>query len=103
MSIVVVARLYPNPGQTAEVLAALEAAAPAIHAEQGCELYAGHETPDGTIVMIEKWTTQADLDAHLAGEPVRVYREARSPFEAQSPRLEILTPRAYGDPERGTL
>lgn len=103
MSIVAIARLFPKPGHTADLLAALEAASPAIHAEQGCELYAGHEAPDGTIVMIEKWTTQADLDAHLAGEPVRVYREARAPFEAQRPQLEILVPAGYGDPERGAL
>jgi len=103
MSIVVIARLFPNPGQTAELLAALEAAAPAIHAEPGCELYAGHEAPDGTIVMIEKWSTQADLDGHLAGEPVKVYRDARAPYEAQRPQLEVLVPRSYGDAERGAL
>ena len=103
MSIVVVARLFPKPGHTADLIAALEAASPAIHAEQGCELYAGHEAPDGTIFMIEKWATQADLDAHLAGEPVSIYRDARAEFEAKRPELEILRPLANGDSERGTL
>lgn len=45
MSIVAIARLFPKPGHTADLLAALEAASPAIHAERGCELYAGHEAP----------------------------------------------------------
>lgn len=103
MSIVVTARLFPKPGHLADVLAALHAASAAIYAEQGCELYAGHEAPDGTIVMIEKWATQADLDAHLAGEPVRVYREARAPFEAQRPQMELLKPLAGADSERGAL
>lgn len=103
MSIVVIARLFPKEGRGAELLAALEAASPSIHAEQGCELYAGHLAPDGTLLMIEKWATRADLDAHLAGEPVRVYREARQPFEAQRPQIEILEPLGYGDPERGAL
>lgn len=103
MSIVVIARLFPKPGRTADLLAALEAASPAIHAEPGCELYAGHEAPDGTIVMIEKWATQADLDAHMTSPAVLAYREARAPFEAERPQLEILLPRPYGDPARGAL
>ena len=103
MSIVAIARLFPKPGHTADILAALEIASPAIHAEQGCELYAGHEAPDGTIVMIEKWTTQADLDAHMTSPAVRIYREARAPFEAKSPEIEVLTAAPYGDPDRGAL
>ncbi|HWK19880.1 MAG TPA: putative quinol monooxygenase [Microbacteriaceae bacterium] len=103
MSIVAIARLYPKPGHTTDVLAALAYASPSILAEQGCELYAGHEAPDGTILMIEKWATQADLDAHLAGEPVRAYRDARAPFEERTPQLEILTPLEGADPERGMI
>ncbi len=103
MSVVNVARLFPKPGQTAEMLRILGEHAAAVHAEDGCELYAAHEAPDGTIVMIEKWTTQADLDAHLAGEPLRVYREAREPYQERGPQLEVLVPVPLGDPERGAL
>ena len=103
MSIVAIARLFPTPGHTADLLAALEAASPAIHAEQGCELYAGHEAPDGTVVMIEKWTTQADLDAHVTSPAVLAYREARAPFEAKAPEIEVIEARPFGDPERGAL
>ena len=35
------------------------------------ELYAIHDAPDGTIVMIEKWTSVGDLDDHGLGEAVR--------------------------------
>ncbi len=103
MSVIVVARLFPNPRQTADYLRIFAENAAAVHAEQGCELYAAHEAADGTILMIEKWASQADVDSHLAGEPVRVYREARQPFEAQRPQMEIVTAVPAGDPVRGAL
>lgn len=103
MSVVNVARLFPKSGQTAEMLRILGEHADSVHAEQGCEFYAAHEAPDGTIVMIEKWTTQADLDAHLAGEPLRIYREARAPYQERGPQLEVLVPVPLGDPARGAL
>ncbi|OJX63197.1 MAG: hypothetical protein BGO95_09290 [Micrococcales bacterium 73-13] len=103
MSIVVVARLFPKPGRKADFLAALEAASPAIHAERGCELYAGHEAPDGSLVLIEKWATQADLDAHAVGEPVLAYRAAKAEFEERPPVVEALVPLGYGDATRGTV
>lgn len=38
-------------------------------AEQGCVEYTFAADPleDGRVVLFEKWLTQADLDAHLAG------------------------------------
>jgi quinol monooxygenase YgiN len=32
---------------------------PAVHAEEGCLLYAIHAASDGTVVMIEKWAEPA--------------------------------------------
>ena len=43
---------------------------PAVHAEPGCLLYAIHDAEDGTITMIEKWESVADLEAHGAGPAV---------------------------------
>jgi len=67
---VVVAIQTPKPGRLQEVLDAFAVVSPLVHEEQGCELYAAHT--DGEVcVMVERWTTQADLDAHAAGEPLK--------------------------------
>jgi len=102
-AVVVVARLFPKEGATSRMLEALASAAAAIHAEPGCELYAAHSAPDGTIVIIEKWSSREALDAHLAGEPVKASRAARTDFEAAPPHVEVLTPAPAGDAARGAL
>ncbi|MEY9876190.1 quinol monooxygenase YgiN [Streptacidiphilus sp. MAP12-33] len=66
MSVVVTAVVHPNPGKLEEALAAYAKYIEAVHAEPGCELYALH-TDGSSIVVIEKWATRADLDAHAAG------------------------------------
>jgi len=103
MSVIVVARLFPKPGMTADYLQVYARFAGAVHAEHGCELYAAHEAPDGTIVMIEKWDSQADLDAHLRAPHVAEYRDARQPFEERAPELQVLTAFPAGDAARGAL
>jgi quinol monooxygenase YgiN len=65
----VVAMQTPKPGRLQDVLDAFAAVSPRVHEEAGCELYAAHT--DGTVcIMVERWTTQADLDAHAAGAPL---------------------------------
>src|SRR5690349_10482456 len=53
--VIVTAYFYPRPEARAQVLAALQPAIAAVHEEDGCELYAIHDAPDGSIVMLEKW------------------------------------------------
>ena len=67
MSVVVTAVFHPVAGREAELVAALRVTIPAVHEEQGCCLYAIHDADDGTITMLEKWTSREDLDAHAAG------------------------------------
>ena len=66
-AIVVTAIFHPADGSRDAVLAALEPAIAAVHGEPGCLLYAIHDAPDGSIVMIEKWESVALLDAHGKG------------------------------------
>ena len=47
-----------------------------MHAEPGCLLYAIHDADDGTITMIEKWESVADLDAHGSGPAVAALQAA---------------------------
>jgi quinol monooxygenase YgiN len=66
-TVIVVANIYPTEEARAELVEILHRTQLAVHAnEAGCELYALHENPD-QLVMIEKWTDQASLQAHFDG------------------------------------
>ena len=93
-------RVLPSrPGQHERVVEALRPAIAAVHEEPGCELYAIHDAPDGTIVMIEKWTSVRELDDHGGGEAVRALNASlegllASPVEVT--RSGAITSRNWG-------
>lgn len=99
----VVAIFQPLDGHRAEVLAALDTAIPLVHDEPGCELYAITEADDGRIVMIEKWTTVEQLDAHGAGQPVATLVAALDGHLAAPVEVIRLTPLPVGDVVKGSL
>lgn len=101
--VVVMARLYPAEGQLAAMLDAIAHTVGAVHAEDGCELFAAHTAPDGTVVLIERWASQQALAAHAAGPAVQAMRTARAPFEARPGTVEVLAATGFGDPAKGTL
>jgi quinol monooxygenase YgiN len=68
--VVVTAVFTPVEGKHDEAVAALSRGIAEVHEEEGCEVYAIHDAPDGTIVMLEKWSSVEALDAHGAGEAV---------------------------------
>jgi quinol monooxygenase YgiN len=67
---VVIATFTPKPDRYDEVKRVLLEVSPVVHQEEGCELYALHEEVDGTLVLIEKWTTRELWQAHLALDTV---------------------------------
>ena len=85
------------------MLDALRTAIPLVHEEQGCELYAIHDSPDGSIVMLEKWSSEADLDAHGAGAPVAALLVALDGQLAEPVDVTRLAPLPVGDTRRGAL
>ena len=89
MKVIVTAVFHPVPGRSAELASAMRAGIEAVHAEPGCELYAIHDAEDGTITMIEKWASRADLEAHSKA--------------AAPPVVTLMDPMPMGDPERGEL
>lgn len=101
--VVVTTYFYPRPGAHDQVLAALEPAIAAVHDEDGCELYAIHDAPDGSIVMLEKWTSAAELDAHGQGEPVATLNAALDGLLERPTAVTRLVPRPVGQPEKGAL
>jgi len=103
-AVVVIARMHPQPGQAPAMIAAVEPVLQAIHEEPGCEYYALHTAENGDVVIIEKWSTLADFDAHRSGSPATLaVRTARAPFEAAPVTMELLAPAPGGHPDRGAL
>jgi quinol monooxygenase YgiN len=102
LSVVVVATIVPRPEHRDEVIATITETVAAVHEEDGCELYALHQTDD-RLVMVEKWASADALRAHSRG----------AALAAQAPRLagkltgpaEVIVLQAVpaGDPAKGLL
>jgi quinol monooxygenase YgiN len=102
MSLVVVALLTPKPGKVDAVLEAFREVSPLVHEEQGCEFYAAHT--DGTVVMmVERWTTRADLDAHAAGEPLKRLNELNADALEKPYDVWFLDAVPLGDELKGVI
>lgn len=101
--VVVTVVFTPAEGKRPELVAALSRAIPEVHEEQGCELYAIHDAPDGTVVMLEKWTSAELLDAHAAGEPVQRLDASIVGLVAEPPLVTRIAPLPVGDPRKGAL
>ena len=101
--VVVTAIFVPKEGAHDAVLAALNTAIPEVHEEVGCLLYCIQEQSDGTIVMIEKWTSHELLDAHGEGQPVARLNAALEGLLERPVAVERLVPLPVGDPAKGAL
>lgn len=104
-SIVVIATMQAKPGEEDTVEKALTGAAQAVHAEPGCLLYALHRavsTP-GEFVMIEKWSSQTSLTAHLRGAAMREVGAALRDALDGPPCLQLLEAVPIADAAAGVL
>lgn len=102
-AVVVTAVFTPRPGRRTALVAALAPAIAEVHEEPGCELYAIHDAPDGTIVMIEKWTSAAALDAHASGAAVERLDAAIADLIAQPVVVTRLVPIPAGTQGQGAI
>lgn len=68
-AVIVTAVFHPKDGKKQEIADAMRRGIEAVHTESGCELYSIHDAEDGTVTMIEKWSSAEELDAHGEGEP----------------------------------
>lgn len=104
MSAVVVTAVFtPAPGKGRELVDALRACVPAIHEEPGCIYYTLNGAADGRVVMIEKWASQADLDAHDVSPGTETLRAAIADLVAAPVAVDFLTPIPAGTAEQGVL
>jgi quinol monooxygenase YgiN len=67
--IAVVATITAHAGHRQAVIDALRTAVAAVRLEPGCEQYVLHEDMDepNRLIMIERWSSMADLEAHGRG------------------------------------
>ena len=104
MAIIVVATAFPVPEHREEVIAAFEAAEEKVHTEEdGCELYALHEGPDGRLVMIEKYASDEAVAVHRAGAGLAGLREALKGKLSAPLDVQVLTPHPAGSRAKGAL
>jgi quinol monooxygenase YgiN len=103
VTVVVTAVFHPVEGHRSELIDALRATVPGVHAEDGCLLYAIHDAEDGTITMIEKWTSAEALAAHAAGTAVAALGEAVAPHIARPTTVTTMTPLPAGTDAQGAL
>ena len=103
MTVVVTAVFHPLPGRKEELAAAMQAGIEAVHGEKGCELYAIHDAEDGTITMIEKWTTDEDLGAHAGGAAEAILRGDIEGLLEKDTVVTRMTPLPVGSKEQGQL
>jgi quinol monooxygenase YgiN len=90
----VVAVITAKAGSEAVVESALKELTEASRGDKGClgyELFASAGSP-GTFITIEKWASQEDIDAHMAGEHIaKVITVAGDHFEG-FPAIHTLRP-----------
>ena len=104
MSLTVVAVLQAKPGKGAAVIESFREVSPLVHEESGCELYAAHLEQDGdTVVMVERWSTRADLDAHAAGAPLQRLNELNAELLTKPYDVWFLDNVPLGDPAKGSI
>lgn len=101
--IVVTAVFVPLPGRFDALHQVLLTSIPAVHAEEGCDLYAIHETADSVILMIEKWTNRDLFDAHATGAPVQALNDLIRGLIAKPVEVTLMTPLPAGTLEQGLL
>ncbi len=103
MPVIVTAVFTPKDGAFNRVIDALSPAIAEVHQEPGCLLYAIHESPNGQILMIEKWESAVLLDAHGDGAAVKRLNAALDGLLEKPVEVERHMPLPAGTSIQGTL
>ena len=66
-------RIHPSPDRRGDVLEVLRSVQGPVLAQPGCAAFCIYEEqdPDGAVVLIERWESEAALQAHLRSEGFR--------------------------------
>lgn len=103
MSLVVVATMVPKPEFRDDVVSVLEESIARVHAEDaGCEVYSLNEGRD-RLVMIEKWASPEDLQAHSASPAFKALTAALDGKLSGEMDVQVLQPHPAGTPGQGQV
>lgn len=102
-AVVVTAIFYPKPGKKQELAEAMHRGIAAVHGENGCEFYAIHDAEDGTITMIEKWSSVEALDTHGDSDEVKILRADVADLVEKPGLVTRMTPIPAGTEAQGQL
>ncbi|GGE74057.1 putative quinol monooxygenase [Nesterenkonia cremea] len=102
-AVIVTAVFHPKDGKKQELADAMRRGIEAVHTESGCELYSIHDAEDGTVTMIEKWSSAEELDAHGEGEPVKTLLADIDGLVEGAPTVTRMHPLPRGTQEQGSL
>ncbi|WP_372983909.1 putative quinol monooxygenase [Microbacterium sp.] len=104
MTLCVVAVLTAKPGKAPAVLEAFREVSPLVHEEPGCELYAAHREQGGdAVIMVERWASRADLDAHASGAALDRLNELTTNLLVGPYDVWFLDAVPLGNPVKGTI
>lgn len=99
---VLVATITPKDGEMDKVEAVLRELIPAVHSEDGCELYALHRGKD-RLVFVEKWRDMDALAAHGSGPNIATMNEKLKGLVAGRPDVQMLEALPAGDTSKGQV
>ena len=105
--VVAVIHVRAAEGKVDEVVAAFTTCIEKTHEEEGCLAYALHrDSADPShLVLVERWRSQADLDAHMTRPYVAdLFAVAGTPgMLAAPPELSFVAPLRIGRPDKAVL
>jgi quinol monooxygenase YgiN len=81
---------------------ALKDLLPAVHQEDGCELYALHRGQD-RLVFVEKWRDAEALRAHGSGANTKALGEKLSGLVTGTPDVQVLEAVPTGSTGKGVI
>jgi quinol monooxygenase YgiN len=102
VSVVVVATLTPKPEHADQVEGVLREVIPLVHAEDGCELYSLHRSPD-SFVFVERWASADALKTHSRSPNMADMTKRLGGLMAAPAQITLLDAVPAGDPDKGTV
>jgi quinol monooxygenase YgiN len=102
VTVVAIAKIQPDHEERA--LELLRGVIEASHAEEGCVKYTLHHSKNepGAWCIVERWRSQADLDAHF-GQPHMAPMQELFGYLSEPPAILFCEPIPAGDAAKGSL
>ncbi len=103
--IVVVGSLRARQGQEAQAREALEALVEPTHAEDGCVLYALHQSSEDPtrLCFVERWASPEHHEARIGTPHIQALLERVDELFSEPPDIVRYDPVVLGDPRKGAL